>query len=298
MAIRILPHREASPDSISWGSWWVHLNGVRQQAEAILTGWDYATPVSFEIQPSVIEEDFLSSTGQQSLRDCEVVAIVECVSTGYRFSERRSLADLSTGVDKILVVDPPLGTIADKVVLTGHVVVARDTLPDRDDIANRRGARLHSSPRHTITLEGSGARFPTDAVPFSEMRLPDALWTVHTDFTDLEEPFTTAVRLLINTEHTRAEALIDTSHAEHHLLQSALETNVVRQLLRAAADEIDQFRRTPQSWPEGSTGATLEAMTELFFGDSVHKLVAMERSDPRAFDRLLHSRLDLFGGHG
>lgn len=293
---RILPHREATPDAVSWGAWWVELNGTRLEAEAALHGWDYATPVSFEIQPSIAEGEFLQSTGQKSLWDCEAVAIVECAATGHRFSARRSLGELATGADKMLVVTPPLGSIADKVVLTAQVVVAKDLSPARDDVAGRRGARLHSSSRQTVTLEGEGARFPTDAVPFSKLRLPNSLWTVHTDFSDLEEPFTNSVRLLINTEHVRSDALVDTTHPDHALLQSALETDLVRQLLRAATDEADKFRRAPRTWPEGSTGAALEAMTELFFGDSVHKLVAMERSDPSAFSRLLHARLDLFGG--
>lgn len=292
---RILPHREADPESVEWGSWWVHINGDRQVAGPIIDGWDYSTPASFELQPSVVEDLFLTSTGQPSLWNCDVVALVECPSTGYRFSGRRSLAELATGSEKLVVVEPPLGSIAEKVILSAQIVVARDSTPPADDVAHRRGAKLLGSARHALQLEGSGARFPTDAVPFSQMRYPAALWTVHADFADPEEPFNAAVRLFINTEHPRAQALVDTTHPEHELLSSALETDLVRQLLRAAAEQQERFER-PQSWPEGSVGAALESMSGLFFGDSLSKLIAMQRMDPPAFDRLLHSRMNLFGG--
>lgn len=294
MTTRILPHREADPSSVHWGPWWLHLNSNRVLADQLITGWDYSTPMAFELQPSVDEDLFLESTGLASLHECEIVAICECATTGYRFEARRSLADLTIGADKVLSVEPPLGTLAHKVSLSASIVLAHSTLQDADDIACRRGARLAGSSRHNVTLEGSGARFPTEAVRFSTLGFPNALWSLNCDFHDAEEPLTSSVRLMINTEHPRSDALLDPSHPEHRLLSSALEVDIVRRMVRAAAVEEAQFRGN-RPWPEGSTGEALENMSELYFGKTIHELVTLRRVDPEAYERTLQARMNFFG---
>lgn len=292
--MRILPHREADPAAVHWGPWWIHLNGSRELADEMVTGWDYSTPISFELQPSADEELFLESTGLNSLRQCDVVAICECVTTGYRFEARRSLADLIISADKILAIEPPLGTLAHKVTLFATIVLAQSAPASVDDIASSRGARLAASSRHNVSLEGAGARFPTEAVNFSSLGFPSALWSLHCDFSDAEEPFTSSVRLLINTEHARSDALLDPTHTDHRLLSSALEVDIVRRLVRAAAREDVQFRGK-QSWHEGSTGAALENLADLYFGRTLHELITLRRADPDAYERTLQARMNLFG---
>jgi len=100
---------------------------------------------------------------------------------------------------------------------------------------------------------------------------------------------------LINTEHPRADAVLDPSAVEHRLIQSALETDVVRQLFRAASVEGDQFRAR-RAWHEGSAGAALENLAALYFGKSVHDLTTTLNVDPPQFERLLQARMDFFGG--
>jgi hypothetical protein len=293
---RILPHQEADPTSIDWGAWWLRLNGTRIAADQVVDGWDYATQIAFEVQPSIDEQGFLVSTGLQSVEDCEVVAIVECPNTGYRFQQRRSLADLSSGSEKVLVVEPPLGTIADKVILSIVIVLARSVPSPSDDVATRSGARLAAAPRRSVSLEGEGARFPTEAAPFSSMRFPGALWAVQCDFLHAEEALASSVRLFINTEHVRSDALLDATHPEHQLLQSALEVDLVRQMVRAAQEDLNQFRDPHKAWPEGSAGAALENLASLFFGKSMDQILTLQRTDSPTFERVLQDRMRLFGG--
>lgn len=293
--LRILPHREADPRSIDWGSWWLRVNNVRTEAEEMLEGWDYATPLSFEIQPSIDEDLFLESTGLPTTPDAEIVALVECINTGYRFEDRLGMEELIAGPRKELTIEPPLGTIADKVTMSLVVVLGNNLEGVPDDVATHRGARLASSPRQQLRLEGNAARFPTEAVAFSSLGFPPALWTVQGDFTHAEEPFSSAVRLLINIEHPRSTSLLEASGTEHELMQSALEVDLVRQMLNSAQADRDQFKDAHRAWPEGSAGAALENLTDLFFGKTVHELLSMQRTDSSTFERILQARLDMFG---
>lgn len=296
--VRVFPHRIADGSSVNWGTWWLRLNGERRPAEELVNGWDYSTPLAFEIQPSVEDHGFLKSTGVEQLADCEMVAIAECPSTGHRFVSRRSLAELASGSEQLLVVEPPLGTIAQGVVLSQQIVLSRSVTPSADDIAWQRGARLAIGPRQRVTLEGSAARFPTEAVPFSSLRFPEALWTLRSNWTDPEEALTSVVRLFINTEHPRSDALLEAGHPEHALLHSALEVDIVRQMLVGAQVDPTQFRDPQRGWPDGSAGATLENLTQLFFGKPVHEMLTLQRTDPPAFEMLLQARMNMFGGTG
>lgn len=293
--LRILPHREANLGSIDWGTWWLRVNNVRIEAGEMLEGWDYATPLSFEVQPSIDEDLFLESTGIASTSDAAVVALVECASTSYRFEDRLNLKELIAGPRKELTIEPPLGTMADKVTMSLVVVLVNHLQALPADVASQPGARLAGSPRQQLRLEGSAARFPTEAVAFSSLGFPPALWTVQADFAHAEEPFSSAARLLINTDHPRSTSLLDTNGAEHRVLQSALEVDLVRQMLISAQPDREQFRDARRRWPEGSAGAALENLTELFFGKSVHEMLSMQRADNSNFERLLQARLDMFG---
>lgn len=294
--VKVLPHRIADPAAVDWGTWWLRVNGDRRPSEQLLDGWDYSTPLTFEVQASIDAVDFLESTGLDELADCEIVALVECPTTGYRFEARRSLADLANAADKLLVVEPPLGTLAVKVLLSQFIVLSRSITPSADDVAWQRGARLASGPSRSVTLEGSAARFPTEAVAFSTLRFPEALWSLQSSWLDAEDAFTASIRLFVNTEHPRAEALLDTAHPEHGLVHSALELDIVRQLLVRAQADREQFRDSQRPWPEGSTGAALENLTDLFFGTAVYEMLTLQRTDPETFERMLQARLDLFGG--
>ncbi|WP_143008191.1 hypothetical protein [Tessaracoccus oleiagri] len=289
----MLPHLEAATDSIEWGSWWVSTQGSRSIAEGNVQNWDYSTAITFELQPAVDKDVFLESTGLDDLDLCEIVAIAECAATGYRHATRHNLAEMFSSSEKVLAIEPSPSTLAQSVRLMAHVVLARNLDRVPNNVASRRGARLAQSTPITLQLEGDGSRFPTEAVSFRSLGLDEALWSLRYDLSQPEEMFTTAVRLFINTDHPRAEQLLDGSHPEATLIKSALETDIVRQLLAGAAEFSDLFIR--RDWPEASTGETLESLAESFFGHSLEELLRRRSLDLIEFERLLQARTDMFG---
>lgn len=294
--VRILPHLEAAGDAIIWGPWWVRINGQRKLAGKRVDNWDYATPVSFELQPSVDPELLLESTGLESLVDIDVVLLIECSSTGNRFTTTRNLASLTDAQTSIVAIEPSSAQMALSVVLTAHLVMARTTVPTSLDTAYKHGSRLASSARETVLLEGDSPRFPTEAVSFSALGLEKALWDLDISFADLSEPFLSGVRLLVNAEHPSAEMLLDDEDAGFLLAHSALELDIVRRLiLRVAADEGLRDDLASSTWQDGSVRAVLEELADTFLASDLNSIVELSRHDPRRFERRLQHRFELFG---
>lgn len=296
--VRLLPHREASAASVEWGPWWASTGGgPRAQASGVLDGWDYATTLSLQLQPAVHEDEFLDSTGLPNLTFCDVVAMVECAHTGYRLITSHNLHHIVTTDEMVLELLPDPQRLAQSIRLSCHIVLGKDYDGADQNSASRKGARLASGRPVTIGIEGSGARFPTEAVSFRALGYEEGLWSLHYDLTDGDEQFGSAVRLYINSDHPSAGLLLEGGGPEHALVQSALETDTVRQLVAGAASEQHAtFSDTNAEWAEGSVGHALQSMSQLFFGRPLEELIRLHEQDRISFERLLQSRTQLFGG--
>lgn len=293
-SIQILPHRTAAASSVQWGTWWVQVGEVgRKPADELVSNWDYATPITFQVQPSVDESDFLSSSGLPGLQVCDVVATVECPTTGRRFMAKQNLATLAGTNEKVVQVSPPPSELAGVVKLRAHIVLGENISASGDRVATRRGSRLATLDPTMVSLEGSGARFPTEAVSFASLGLEGALWTLRLDATEPDEPFTSVVRLFINTDHPASGALIDRHDVSGPLLVSALETDVVRQLFSEVQSMREVFAHRP-AWSEGSLGEALENLSLTFFDRPLMEMSALLESDRPAFERILQDRSRLF----
>jgi hypothetical protein len=294
---RILPHLELSQDSVTWGDWWVRINGRRILAGKRVDGWDYATPITFELQPSVSTDQALASCGLTSLRDIDVVLLAESPHTGRRFTVSRNVEALAEN-GGVLPLELPPEQIARSVVLSAFLVLGRMMTPRDDDVAWRRGARLAQSSRETVWLEGDAPRFPTEAVAFSSVGLEGALWDLDISFTDLDESFLSTVRLLVNTEHPAADMLLDEAHPGFPNAHSVLEIDIARRLIHClATDDALRGDLARPVWQEGSTREVLETIAETVFGSNLISITELAKGDPRRFERKLQSRFDLFGGH-
>lgn len=292
--LRLLPHREASEEAVVWGPWWARLNGKRIPVDERLEGWDYATPVSFELQPSIDTEQLLSSTGLPDVKLCDVVLLVECSYTTQRFLARRNLKELVDASTNVIEVQTDSAEIARAVRLSAHIVL-NTHLPKSGSTAYRQASRLAQSPATTVWLEGDAPRFPTEALPFSALKLEPALWDLTLSFVDLDDAFLSGVRLLVNTEHPAADMLLDEEHPHFQLAQSALKVDICRQLVAYVARDPGLTEAVARhGWSEGSVGATLSAMTETFLGSDLASCIEMYRQDPRRFERRLQDGFDLF----
>lgn len=294
--VRILPHRTAASDAVHWGAWWVRMGGKRLPVEDRLKGWDYATAVTFELQPTVDLELLMASTGIQDPSAFELLALLDCPATNQRFIARRMVEQTEDDESNILALEPPPGEIADVVRLSAHVVLARSLPESTDGAATRVGSRLGQTHVHTLRLEGEASRFPTEAVAFSAIGLESAAWTMQCKFTDLDDSFLGGVRLLVNTEHPASELLLDSEAVEARAAQSMLRMDVARQLLLHVALDPNLIVDTRREWPEGSVRYVLETMTDLFLGMNLATTLEFARGDLVGFERRLQDRFELLKG--
>jgi hypothetical protein len=260
--------------------------------EDVLPGWDYASELIFELQPSFDLEMIGAQTGLSDPRLMDVVLLADCSATGARFSTSRQLMDVLQSDSNLITLEPTSGEFADSIRLSAHLALNRTVAVD--DSQFRVGSRLAWSDVLTVRLEGDSPRFPTEAVPFSALSLDDAAWTLQISFTDLHESFMGGVRLLINTEHPAADSLLDPTTPGWSVTQSVLRTDIARQLIVHVA--FEEFDLSEHTWPEDSVRDVLENLTDLFLGSDLASTARLARSDYARFERRLQSRFDLLRG--
>ena len=230
-------------------------------------------------------------SGLASLDLIQVLVMADCPSAQDRFvaSAALSEADGSTQVD--LTLRLPAGRVADSVRLSAHLVRSNSDNPGEDRVAHLRGARIHSSEPQLLRLEGDAGRFPTEAVPFSELGLGNASWTILGRYEDLEDGFMGSVRLLINTEHPAGRAALDPTQSNR--IGPVLRADTLRLLIAGAAD---LFRRDEvEDFDEGSVGAVLDTMCRMFMGQGLRPTVDLYKEDPVRFELVLSDRTNPFG---
>jgi len=288
---RFMPHRTADSSAVTWGGWWIRLNGQRRPVEDTLPGWDYASELTVELQPSIDWSTVAEQTGVGDPAGVDVVILLDCPATGMRFTSAQPVATLLSSDSNVMVLEPPSTQLADAVRLSAHLAVNRSTIDAESGAVVRIGSRLAWSDPRTVRLEGENPRFPTEAVSFSQLGLEDALWTLQVRFTDLQESFLGGVRLLVNTDHPSSAALLDTDHSHWSVLQPVLKMDIARQLLLHVSFEA--FDLTDQNWPEESVRDVLEHLTDLYFGSDLATTAQLVRSDHQRFERRLQSRFEL-----
>src|SRR5699024_10256515 len=138
------------------------------------TSWDYTSQMSISTSVEVDVARFLADTGLASLRDTSAVLMVDCSSTGRRFVEHVSMEVPCAS----LTVDIPPGVVAKSLSVSRAIVLSRNR-ESAWRVASRVGDRLNEAESTTVSLEGSGGRFPVDAIDFASTGLPStALWNL------------------------------------------------------------------------------------------------------------------------
>lgn len=290
MKVRLQPHSVCPDGAVTWGPWWVVLNGVREQLGDRLSGWDYQADLAFELQPSFDVDSVLESTGLDSLDDIAIVLLLDCPAVGERWNSAYLLGDYLASDRSSLEVSASIGHLADAVKLSAHLVLweRRDS---GNGSATRPGSRLAWSDVDTVQLEGHGSRFPTEEVSFKALGLEHAAWTIRTSFTDLNETFMSTVRLLINSDHRAADLLLEES-PQQPLVQSALRMDIARQLFLHVASEPTMFGTEVGEWDEGSVGAVLNELTTTFMRMDLASTAKLARTDSSRFERKVQEGFD------
>jgi hypothetical protein len=282
----------ADTGSVSWHSWWIERDGSRSVLPSALTGWDYASEETVGISVDLNEETLLKSTGLSSVDELEILAMADCPMVQQRFVARESLVGHQPGTTIGTQLRLPRGHVAGSISLSAHLVLARTSQPRDDQVAYLRGARIHSSVPFTVRLEGTGGRFPTEAVPFSEFNFGNAPWSIACAYGQLSDSFMGSIRLLINTEHPIGRLSLEATAPSW--VGRMLRMELIRLLIAEVADQVEATDES--SFEEGSIGLVLEQMCRFFLRRSLKAAVHAYRDQPAYFERLLHDRLDPLSG--
>lgn len=291
--LRLYPHRTAAEQSVTWAPWWIERNDLRHELPSLLTGWDYASDETVGITVTIDEVSLLDSSGLDSVDDLEILAMADCASVQDRIVAHLPLgANETVGEARDVRLRLPPGRLAGSVRLSAHLVLARASQTAADRVAHHRGARIHSSEPFTLRLEGDASRFPTEPVPFTELGLGNAPWTVLTVYEDLSDSFMGGVRLLVNTEHPIGQKALDPATAPQ--ASPLLRAEIIRILVAKAAAQVGRFE--PADLDEDSVGRVLDAMCRYLLNRGLPAAARLHQDDPARFEVLLHEELDPFAG--
>lgn len=286
--LRLYPHRMADVDSVSWRGWWLERHGSRSKLPPALADWDYASEETVGISLDISVEKLLGSTGLPSVNELEVLAMADCRTIQKRFVARQSLVEYQSGTTIDVRLLLPRGHVAGSVLLSAHLALAQTSPPRQGQVAYLRGARIHSSTPFTLRLEGTGSRFPTEAVPFSALGFGKGPWTIDCAYDNLSDSFMGGIRLLINTEHPVGRLSLE-SRAPSWII-SMLRMDLMRLLVAEAASQIESAHES--DFEEGSVGQVLDNMCYFFLKKSLKSSIRTYQDEPAYFDRLLHDQLD------
>lgn len=289
---RLFPHRVASSGCIHWQDWWIEDHaGVRELSDRV-EGWDYSTAFRLRTSIQVLDDPFRHSTGLDSDSEILLVLVAESPNSGRRLvSSTPFKAATDHGSTRVIAtLEIPGDQVAGTLRVYACVVLggqAKDKhLVNR--VASQRGARLAQSPVRSLALEDSFGRFPTEALDFKQLGFPDAPWTLHTTFSDLQNNFMATVRLLINTESVAGKAALDPVRGEK--VADAIRVDIVRLLVARIASEFEV--RGDEEFVDDSVGLIADTMTWGILGESLRSSCAQYRENPVRFELLLADRIN------
>lgn len=297
--MRLLPHRAASSEAVTWGPWWVEIEGTRRPLGRRLEEWDYATETVIECQVSLDVDRVVKGTRLGSDARLSVACLVDCPSTLRREVSTAVIPDLY-GDEKVrtLRLPLPVGQFATSITLSRHLVLLDPGDSADEGAAQRTGSRLAQSERKKVALEGEGGRFPTEGVRFSEIGMGSSAWLLDLTYEHLDDAFMGSVRLSVNAEHPAGRIALASEAPSAELVQSVLRHDIVRQLLtRLAFDPTINISET-RSFEEDSLGAATATICDMFLRRDLSTVLELARNDPVEFESLLQERLDFLNSVG
>ena len=221
--LRVFPHRQIGPSAIKFEGWHVRVGQAPEMPVAgYLPNFDYSSEMQFGFRAKLSLDQIRSSVGIDNQSTLAFYLLVDCENSNVRFKEVVTVAE-GEEFDCWLTVPP--GQLASKVKLERGLVLDELGSSDVWDSPKRRGALLFSDDPWFVQLEGDATRFPTQAIDFAADRLPEkAAWKLQISYDDPNQPFNSAVRLLINTRHPAHNALLAaerTTSSTRHCIQTS-----------------------------------------------------------------------------
>ncbi|RLP11034.1 Uncharacterised protein [Propionibacterium australiense] len=277
--MKLMPFRTATDLAVECATPVLKIRGKSYEPDSVIPDWDYLTEVTVEGELTIKNDLLLSSTGltpEPGLAGVRAMLRVDCPATGERFLGTSPLDPRDHPL--VLVTQLPAGTVAEELEVRYEIVLdAPDGTSRADRAAHLRGSRLYESGRaHRFRLEGSGSVFPIEAFEFKGGDFPsDSVWSLRFQDDDLTAPYLSAVRLYVNTGHEEGAKLVE---GRSDVAKSVLERDVLLQLLtKLVVRDRDDLG---QEYPEGSAGAVIGSLFDLFLDQSLQGAAELMRDDP------------------
>lgn len=297
--IEVLPHPTAPCSAWDPSAWMVKVDdGPPTPVTELVHGWDYDSVLRLATETTVHAGMVREACQLATEAALELVCIWDCPSTNTRRVGHRARlpADGTTTIRSVFEI--PRRTVAERVTLERQVVVVDPAYRDGKN-THLHGAIVlleHERERASFSLEGTGGRFPVEAVSFAALGLREGAWRLDVAMEDPEDLFPSAVRLYINTDHPAInELLLEPESVPAKRTLSVMQWDVARRLLSMA--ESDARYSPARDYEEGSFGAVIARLSwSVLKRRDVESLFALVRADPTRYEVLLQERLRLLHG--
>ena len=292
--ITALPYLLAAPERVACDPWrcesragWIDLPPARPE-------WDFATPVNLDRTLRIDLPGVHADCKLAREDELAITVVWHASGTNLRGAIRPALArgDGSLRVQVQLAGRELGGTLH----LETQLILLRAS-GARDPLAASRPGSVLWRQRESVHLEGEAARFPVEAIDFAQTGFGpvEAAWQLQWQREALDHATLGSVCLYVNSSHqTMRRVMTDPgSDAEARAVMSALEFDLVRQLVSGALDnpEFDDG----VDFPDGSLGASLVALLGWCFpGDSLASLRGLRDVAPARLESRMQQAVRLF----
>jgi hypothetical protein len=269
-------------------------DGTEVPLGAEVAHWDFQTTLNLHSAVAIDRKAALQDSDLGTETELAIIVLARSDHTNAHGAVARVLVPPQPRYDLAIELQLPGHVLGGRLDLTTQLVAMRPR-PLSPLAARRPGSILWHS-RHRCHLEGSAARFPTDASDFRVTRPSNARagWHLHVDTTDPQASFMSTTRLTLNTASEGIRrVLAGDSKADVDVLMSALRWDVTRHLvLRAiACDDIEDGPADHDSTTV--VGVLRSLLAQIWPLDMPSTLRERWRSDPDLLELQLqnHARL-------
>lgn len=293
--IQSLPYLTPSPKRIILGDWQIVQNGSANLLDDLLPDWDPAVSIEASISVQMDLEGVLSDCNLGMDAGLRLAAVWHSPGTVLRGCGDR--VDLNTaGASDDIALHVKVGGIylSKAVELSIHLLLIEPGIRGKQFAPRLPGSILAQSKPHQVVLEGEGARFPVEVIDFSVTHFAtEAGWVLHWDPDDLHQTVLGDMRLYINSLHPRVKRAVSENLDEDFDIRDTIRYDVARALAYGALNN-QEFVANPNAFEDGSVGAAVRNMLQLYFPQFSFAELRDRTLQPQLFDPRLQEKLRIF----
>ncbi|MBA3943649.1 MAG: hypothetical protein H0X37_03705 [Herpetosiphonaceae bacterium] len=292
--IRRRPYATPTSEHVKIGAWNIMNGDDMHQLPAFLPDWDPAVVIHASVPVRVDYAGVLADCHLGPDARLRLAAIWTSPGTGLR--DHGDLIDLdSQNINDQFYASVRIdGTLVSHEVQLTTQLVLLSPGKSAHPLAPKLPGSIVVAQTQTLQLEGKGSRFPVEVIDFASTYYPDrAAWVLYWDEEDLHQTVLGHMCLYINARHTRVMRAVSQLQLEDVGIREAIRLDVARTLLLGALNH-DEFLHRPQVFAEGSVGAAIYAMTQLYFPGTSLTQLGYEAAHSSLFEPKLQATLQAF----